>query len=40
MFTQFDDDGQEFDVAYASESNNKMKAKYRSYEWEVLQLFG
>ncbi len=28
MFTQLDDDDQEFMVAYVSRSNNKMEAKY------------
>jgi hypothetical protein len=32
MFTQFDDDGQKFVVAYANQSTNKMKAKYNFYE--------
>ncbi len=36
MFTQLDDDGAEFVVAYASWSNNKTKAKYSSYEGECL----
>jgi len=36
MFTQFDDDGQEFVVAYVSRSNNKIEAKYSSYEGECL----
>jgi hypothetical protein len=36
MLTQLDDDGQEFVVAYASQSNNKMEAKYNSYEGECL----
>jgi hypothetical protein len=31
MLTQFDDDGQEFVVAYVNQSNNKTKAKYNSY---------
>jgi hypothetical protein len=38
MLTQFDDDGREFVVPYASESNNKMKVKYRSYEWECFTV--
>jgi hypothetical protein len=36
MLTQLDDDGQKFVVAYISQSNNKMKAKYSSYEEECL----
>ncbi len=38
VFTQLDDDGQEFVVAYASQSNNKTKAKYTSYEEECLAI--
>jgi hypothetical protein len=38
MLTQCDDDGQEFVVAYVSQSNNKTKAKYSSYEWECLVI--
>jgi len=36
MFIQLDDDGRKFVVAYASQSNNKTKAKYNSYEGECL----
>jgi hypothetical protein len=36
MLTQLDDDGREFVVAYANWSNNKMEAKYNSYERECL----
>jgi hypothetical protein len=36
MFTQFDDDGRKFVVAYVSWSNNKTKAMYNSYEGECL----
>jgi hypothetical protein len=36
MFTQLDDDGREFVVAYASWSNNKTEAKYSSYEGECF----
>jgi hypothetical protein len=36
MLTQLDDDGQKFVVAYANRSNNKMEAKYSSYEEECL----
>ncbi len=36
MLTQFDDDDGRVVVAYASRSNNKMKAKYNSYEGEWL----
>jgi hypothetical protein len=36
MFTQLDDDGQKFVVAYANRSNNKTEAKYSSYEKECL----
>jgi hypothetical protein len=40
VFTQLDDDGQEFVVAYVSWSNNKTKAKYSSYmKGGALQLF-
>jgi hypothetical protein len=38
MLTQFDDDGQKFMVAYVSLSNNKMEAKYNSYERECLTV--
>jgi hypothetical protein len=38
MLTQFDDDGWEFVVAYANRSNNKMTAKYISYEKECLVI--
>ncbi len=36
MLTQVNDDGREFVVACASRSNNKMGAKYNSYEGECL----
>ncbi len=36
MFTQLNDDGWEFVLAYASQSNNKIEAKYNSYEGECL----
>jgi hypothetical protein len=36
VLTQFDDDDGQVMVAYASQSNNKMKAKYNSYEGEWL----
>ncbi len=39
MFTQFDDDGREFVVAYVNWSNNKMMTKYNSYEKECLVVF-
>ncbi len=32
MFTQLDNNGQKFVVAYTNRSNNKMEAKYSSYE--------
>jgi hypothetical protein len=38
VFTQFDDDGREFVVAYTNGSNNKMKAKYSSYVRECLAV--
>jgi len=38
MFTQLDDDGQEFVVAYANRSNNKIEVKYYSYEGECITL--
>ncbi len=38
MFTQLDDDGQKFMVAYVNQSNNKMEAKYNSYEGECLTI--
>jgi hypothetical protein len=38
MFIQLDDDGQEFVVACASCSNNKMEAKYNSHEGECLAI--
>jgi hypothetical protein len=31
-----DDDGKEFVVAYASQSNNNVEAQYNSYEGECL----
>jgi hypothetical protein len=31
-FTQLNDDGQKFMVAYANRSNNNTKVKYSSYE--------
>ncbi len=40
MLTQLDDDGREFVVAYASWSNNKIKAKYNSYEGKCLAIVG
>jgi hypothetical protein len=36
VLTQFDNDGWEFVVAYANQSNNKTKAKYSSYEGECF----
>jgi hypothetical protein len=39
VLTQFDDDVQEFMMAYAKGPNNKMKAKYYSYEGSALLLF-
>ncbi len=36
VLTQFDDDGWEFAVAYANQSNNKTEAKYNSYEGECF----
>jgi hypothetical protein len=39
MFTQLDNDGWKFMVAYANYSN-KTKAKYNSYEGDALLLFG
>jgi hypothetical protein len=36
VFTQLDDDGKNFMVAYANWSNNKMEAKYSSYEGECF----
>ncbi len=36
MLIQLNDDGQEFVVAYASQSNNKTKSKYTSYEGECF----
>jgi hypothetical protein len=38
MLTQLDDDGWEFMVAYANQSNNKIEAKYNSYEGECLAV--
>jgi hypothetical protein len=38
MLTQLDDDGREFVVAYVNRSNNKMEAKYSSYEGECLAV--
>jgi hypothetical protein len=38
VFTQLDDDGQKFMVAYVNQSNNKMEAKYNSYEGECLTI--
>jgi hypothetical protein len=37
MFTQLDDDGRKFMVAYVNWSN-KMKVKYNSYEGECLAI--
>jgi hypothetical protein len=42
VLTQLDDDGREFVVAYANQSNKKMEAKYSSYEGVclvVVELF-
>jgi hypothetical protein len=36
VFTQLDDDGKKFVVAYVNCSNNKIEAKYSSYEGECL----
>ncbi len=36
MLTQLNDNGQEFVVVYVNRSNNKIKAKYNSYEGECL----
>ncbi len=36
MLTQLDDDSRKFVVAYVSWSNNKIQAKYKSYEGECL----
>jgi hypothetical protein len=36
MLTQLDDDGRKFMVAYVNRSNNKIEAKYNSYERECL----
>ncbi len=36
VFTQFDDDSQKFVVACGNRSNNKIEAKYNSYEGECL----
>ncbi|CAM6082514.1 unnamed protein product [Calypogeia fissa] len=38
VLTQFDDEGKEFVVAYASRSNNNAEAKYGSYEGESLAV--
>jgi hypothetical protein len=38
MFTQLNDDGWEFVVAYANWSSNKTKAKYSSYEGECFAI--
>jgi hypothetical protein len=38
MLTQLDDDGWKFVLAYVSWSNNKMEAKYNSYEGECLTV--
>ncbi len=38
MLTQLDDDGREFVAAYANQFNNKMKAKYNSYEGDCLAI--
>jgi hypothetical protein len=34
ILTQFDDDSQEFVMAYINQSNNKIEAKYNLYEVE------
>ncbi len=42
-FTQLNDDGQKFMVAYVNKSNNKTKVKYNSYEGgggQVVCWFG
>jgi hypothetical protein len=36
VLIQFDDDGKEFVVAFASHSNNFGESKYGSYEGECL----
>jgi hypothetical protein len=36
LFTQLDDDGWKFIITYVSWSNNKMEAKYSSYEGKCL----
>jgi hypothetical protein len=36
LLTQMDDDGKEFVIAYASQSNNNVEAQYSSYEGEYL----
>ncbi len=36
VLTQFDDEGKEFVVAYASCSNNVVESRYSSYEGECL----
>jgi len=38
VLTQLDDDGGMFVVAYTNQSNNKMKAKYNSYDGECLAI--
>ncbi len=38
MLTQLDDDGAEIMEVYAHQSNNKIKAKYNSYEGECLTI--
>ena len=38
MLIQKDDDGKEYVIAYASQSNNDAEAKYSSYEGECLAV--
>lgn len=39
-FTQMDDEGKEFVVAYASQSNNNTEAQYSAYEENAWLQFG
>jgi hypothetical protein len=40
IFGQLDEEGKEYVIAYASQSNNKVESNYSSYEGSVLLLYG
>jgi hypothetical protein len=37
---QFDEEGKEYVIAYASQNNNKVESNYSSYKGSVLLLYG